>query len=768
MSKTKILCILDGFGLSVDSVNNCISQAKMPTLRYLLSSYPWTTLNADGDQVGQEIGLVGNSEVGHMNLGGLKLVPQLSYQITGSSKQAFALDKNLYPDQNFDPEVRLKTIFETKSKVIHLFTLFSTGCIHSDLRHLVGSIEAAGQAGATKIVLHLFSDGRDSDKKSLTQTWHNFTEMYCDRLAHYQDIIQLGSLGGRFFGMDRDKNWSRVLVAVTPWLAKAVSKSKATFVDFINDTNYCENALNKTNDLMARNTDKLKNILNYGDSTEMTQTLSQYKGVDFDQIEGFLSEYSKLNYTQENFDEAIVPACLQFILPSETIWLLNFRSDRVKQLTRILCDMNNYFKLDLTILTMNSYGLGIEDVDYYPVFTTKPVVNTLAETIAAAGKTQLHIAETEKYAHVTFFFNGGLEQKSTGEDWLVIPSNKVESHAQMPEMKAKEVTDYIISCLESDTDSNPFSKGSNEQGEFGGLNPRIEYNRDLKDIASEMRQNMTKAESLVWNNILKEDKTKFRFIPQKPLLNYIVDFYCFELNLVIEIDGDSHNYSLNYDELRTAELQKEGLRVIRFTNQEVYNNLDGVKNKIEEVILSTQSPKPYGLTPLKRGDLTSNSQSKSYDYIIVNYANPDMVGHTGDIPASIESMEFLDSQLARLVEACERDGHSMVIVADHGNMEFVGEYEESGHTYTDTEHNANPVPCILVNSELKMKNVELSDLFEKLDNQDLDYDRTKVGNSLSVDFRRDFDSDWLNESEIKQIKDHQLPLWYAGIWLLGL
>ncbi len=621
MSKTKILCILDGFGLNVDSVNNCISQAKMPTLRYLLSTYPWTTLNADGDQVGQEIGLVGNSEVGHMNLGGLKLVPQLSYQITHSSNQSFALDKNLSPDQNFDPQEYLKTVFETQSKVIHLVTLFSTGCIHSDLRHLVGSIEAAGHAGATKIVLHFFSDGRDSDKKSLSETWRNFTEMYCNRLTHYKHIIQLGSLGGRFFGMDRDKNWSRVLVAVTPWLAKAVSKSNATFADFINDTNYCENALDKTNTLMERNTDKLKTILNYNNSDEMTQALSQYKGVCFDKIEDFLKEYSELNYAQDNFDEAIIPACLRFILPSETIWILNFRSDRVKQLTQVLCDMNDYFKLNLTIMAMNSYGLGIEDTQYKTVFTTKPVINTLAETIAAGNKTQLHIAETEKYAHVTFFFNGGLEQKSVGEDWLVIPSNKVESHAQIPAMKAKEITDHIVSCLE--------------------------------------------------------------------------------------------------------------------------------KSSISD-------------------NLNVQSTSKAYDYIIVNYANPDMVGHCGDIPAGIESMEFLDSQLARLVEACEQDGHSMIIVADHGNMEFVGEYEENDHIYTDTEHNANPVPCILVDSELKAKNTNLESVFENLDKLNLEYSKATMSNSVSVDFRRDYTSQWLNESEIQLIQSHQLPLWYAGVWLLGL
>jgi 2,3-bisphosphoglycerate-independent phosphoglycerate mutase len=614
LTKTKILCILDGFGLNVDSANNCISRAKMPTLRKLMSNYNWTTLNADGDKVGQETGLVGNSEVGHMNLGGLKVVPQLSYQITESSNQCFNFNKVTFPDQNFDPNTFLRTRFENNPKVIHLATLFSTGCIHSDLRHLVGAIQVAGKSGATKIVLHLFSDGRDSDKKSLSETWKNFTEMYFDKLSHYESIIELGSLGGRFFAMDRDSNWDRVAVAITPWLSKAVSTSNKNFGEFIKQT-YGDEILDKTNQLMTKNTDRIKEMLNYGKSEEMIQTLSKYQGIKFSQIQSFVSEYSQLNYQNEIFDEGITPACLSFIMPKETIWLLNFRSDRVKQVTKMLVGIDSFFGIDLNIMSMNSYGLSLEkefdqtldttkndNYGYFPVFTTKPVIGTLAEKISSMSKTQLHIAETEKYAHVTFFFDGGLEKKSVGEDWLVIPSNKVENHAEKPEMKAKEITDYIL----------------------------------------------------------------------------------------------------------------------------------------------------------------DNGVGK-YDYIIVNYANPDMVGHTGDIPACIESMNFLDLQLSRLVETCEKNDHSMIIVADHGNMEFVGSYTENGQAFTDTEHNASPVPCILVKN-----NFDLDEIFENLDKENIVYDKESIKKSLRVDFRRDYSQTWLQQGEIKQIENNQLPLWYAGVWLIGL
>ena len=221
---TKILAILDGFGLKPIDINNCNGRASMPNLRSLLARYPWITLETGGESVGQEAGLVGNSEVGHLNIGGLKCVPQISYQITQSSLKSFVLGGlDNQPDQVIDPSQFLTTSFQKKSeqesdKTVHFIGLFSTGTIHSDLRHWIGAIEAAGMSGASRIILHIISDGRDSDRGSLVKTWDDFVITYKERLAPYQHLIFLGWLGGRFWAMDRDNNWDRTALGLLPML----------------------------------------------------------------------------------------------------------------------------------------------------------------------------------------------------------------------------------------------------------------------------------------------------------------------------------------------------------------------------------------------------------------------------------------------------------------------------------------------------------------------------------------------------------------------
>jgi 2,3-bisphosphoglycerate-independent phosphoglycerate mutase len=630
MKKTKILCIFDGFGIGLDSTNNCITRAKMPNFRRILKEYYWTTLNADGESVGQEAGLVGNSEVGHMNIGGLQLVPQLSYQITKSAEDGYELDTK---DKLFSPKKYLEDKFVSSSnKTVHLVGLFSTGTIHSDMRHWIGSIEAAGSAGANKIILHLITDGRDSDRQSLVETWQTFVAKFETRLQPFATKLFLGSVGGRFFGMDRDKNWNRVLVHVTPWLAAVAKEKNCSIPDFIKQK-YSSDVLGKSNVLMQKLTDNLKEmLLNDEQKEELENTpakrileiLNNGTNINLFGIEEFLCDYSILNYKKDVFDETLIPACLHQIQPNDTIWLLNFRSDRTKQIMTVLCDLNNEFQLGLDILGMNDYGiereffgepLQVANINQYkPIFQTKLVQNTLAETISNLGQTQLHIAETEKYAHVTYFLNGGNEVKHPGENWIVIPSNKVESHAEKPEMKAKEITDYIL------------------------------------------------------------------------------------------------DHGLN-----------------------------------------------------------------KHDFVIVNYANPDMVGHTGDIDAGIRSMEFLDEQFGRLLSEVEQGGHSLILIADHGNMEFVGEFQKSGKNLTDTEHNPNAVPCVIVDNKFRVNadlESNINTFLEQVKNSDL-------FNNLNIDFDllqtvlqqknyKNLDDNWLSKDEIVEITKTQLPLWYAGFLLLGL
>lgn len=552
-TKTKILCVLDGFGLRISDANNSVAKAKMPNFRNLLSNYPWTTLMADGESVGQEAGLVGNSEVGHMNLGAGRLIPQLSFQITKSAQNSFKLDNNLAPDQLIDPEVFLidKWNLETnKSNTVHLVGLFSTGTIHSDLRHWIGAIEVAGKARASKIVLHLISDGRDSDRQSLGSTWDYFLETFKERLLPFEDKIFLGSLGGRFYAMDRDNNWDRVKKG-------------------------------------------LGAILNFKIEDQVYKKFSSDTNASFDQIKPLISEITVTSYADQIFDESIYPNFISNkIEENDTVWLLNFRTDRMKQLSQMLCDLNQTENLGLTILSMNDYGIDPK-YKYFPIFKNKPVQNTLAEQISSSGKTQLHLAETEKYNHVTYFFNGGQNQKWAGEDWMVIPSNKVNSHAEKPEMKTREVTQYLL----------------------------------------------------------------------------------------------------------------------------------------------------------------ENGLGK-YDYIVVNYAAPDMVGHTGDIAACILALEVLDMQLGLLIKAVEDGDHTLIITADHGNVEFVGDYLarrispfEVGQmlNLTDTEHNPNPVPFILVT-----KNPQP----EILTKYDLEYLK---------DLNLENPQSWLLEAQIPKPK---LPLSKAGeLWL---
>ncbi len=588
---TKMLCILDGLGLTQASSSNAVSLAKMPTFRKILSQYPWITLNADGEFVGQEDGLVGNSEVGHTNIGGLKLVKQLSLQITESALNNFS---QLADDQLFDPKNLLAKKFASFPKTIHLFGLFSTSSVHSDMRHWIGAINSSLNAGADKIVLHLISDGRDSDRQSLVATWQKFMQSL--KLNEEQKAkIVLGSLGGRFYLMDRDKNYGR------NWQGLEVCLS--------------QEILEKSHQIKEFFAQELNTQIDFNTFTSYSEK------VNFDEIQKTLEELSEASYSQNNFDETIVPVRVSEnsgLKSGETVWLINFRTDRLRQLTTILTGLNQNLKANWTILTTNDYGAGDEiyldsnlenfnpnQTDgYYPIFRSQPSQNTLAQRIAEMGKTQLHIAETEKYNHVTFFLNGCQQIVFEGEEDKLIPSNKVQSHAEMPEMKSREITNYIV-----------------------------------------------------------------------------------------------QNY-------------------------------------------------------------------QKYDYIIANYAAPDMIGHTGDIQAAITTLEFLDTQLARIMELVDSGTLEVVLISDHGNIEVVGEVEVGGQKFVDTAHNPNPVPCVFIKNNFDINSFCVN--LQKLkDEYKLDLDIANFRQEFQSRINPDLNNpkDWL---DTKQIKISSVPLWYSGAFLLAL
>jgi 2,3-bisphosphoglycerate-independent phosphoglycerate mutase len=547
-----VFCIFDGFGLLPTSPNNCNGLAKMPNFQALLKNNHWTTLNADGTAVGQESGLVGNSEVGHMNLGGLQLVSQLSYQITQSSLKNFELNENIAVDQIFNPADKIKG-----QKTIHLIGLFSTGTIHSDLRHWLGAINSANSAGVKKIVLHLMTDGRDSDRASFVETLKSFEKMID---AKVKSKVIIGSFGGRAYAMDRDNNFEKVFYGLQAM--------------------YGKNLLTTTKDLQA----KYK-------ITEF-QT-AQFQPKSFDIIESIevISNLVKAEYKKDIYDEFLTPTSFEPIKEGETMWLVNFRSDRMKQIVSMLSDYNHDQKH--TILAMNDYGVSGENYEF--IFKSEPIEDGFSFYASQLGKTQLHTAETEKYNHVTYFFNGGQNVKNNGEVWTVIPSNKLLNHSEKPEMKAKEVTDVVI---------------------------------------------------------------------------------------------------------------------------------DGLG---------------------------------SYDYIVVNYANPDMVGHCGDIKAGIKSMEFLDEQLGRLLKAIDTGNHKMVITADHGNIEFVGPFEKDGKKLTDTEHNPSPVPLIIVAKDFD-SNKLIDRVYQFTKNNQIPFDLKNLSKSLTQN--NSIEGKWPTKKEIPY---PLLPLWYAGL-----
>jgi bisphosphoglycerate-independent phosphoglycerate mutase (AlkP superfamily)/very-short-patch-repair endonuclease len=827
-----------------------------------------------------------------MNLGGLKLVPQLSFQITHASQKAYDLDPKLSPDQNFDPkeflaknwnltiqdlknlkneigdlvleafkivqengpkwhtgqtlenveestflvseffdnlvswytlsDLSLQTLKEIvangfdpnyfnpvfknllkaytlsnskseedllkslnqKPKNIHLIGLFSTGTIHSDLRHWAGSIQSAGMAGAEKIVLHILSDGRDSDRQSLVATWEFFIKQYAKQLKPFEDKIFLGSVGGRFYAMDRDNNWDRVAVGL---LAMLDSKDQYLYNRFYN--------YSKQNYGGIFEKDEGMKIIR----TKSGNPRNKY---DFLIIEGKLKE-ATYQYESGTFDEHLVPSSESFVInypevgsleesfgieTSDTVWLINFRTDRMKQFVKMLLEVNQEFELDLTILGMNDYGDG-----------------------------------------------GALELKN-------LDSNQ-------------------INYSQANTSSSPLIRGDAPKEQRGSA--FLAYNSNLTKLAKENRLNSTATENLLWNNVLKENKLGYKFLRQKPILEYIADFYCSQLALVVEIDGIDHDFKGEKDLSRQESLEVLGLKVVRFTNNEVQSNLESVKKYLQKICLERQeylqsqeqtNPLPAKqASPLSGGNEEISTQKSGYypvftskpvqntlseniaklgktqlhlaetekynhvtyffnggqnqksegedwmvipsnkvashaekpemkvkeitdyllenldkyNYVVMNYANPDMVGHTGDLQAGIVSLEALDEQLGRLIPVIENGNHTLIITADHGNIEVIGEYEKNGKNLIDTEHNPNPVPLIIVNKNLELSTLiqnlakTLKELNSEIKATDLEAQLQKINSektSQNID-------QWLLPASVYK---PTLPLHLAGVLLLSL
>jgi 2,3-bisphosphoglycerate-independent phosphoglycerate mutase len=474
--------ILDGWGVAPDQKVSAVDQAQTPFVDSLYTKYPHSTLLTHGGNVGLPEGQMGNSEVGHMNLGAGRIVYQ------DLAKINLAIKNDTLKD-----ELVLKEAFayaKTYDKPVHLLGLVSNGGVHSHIDHLKGLLVATEEAGVSQTYIHAFTDGRDVDPKS-GKAFLEDVDAFAK--AH---SAQLATVIGRYYAMDRDSRWERV---------------------------------QKAYDLLVKG----------------TGTLSEDIGKSM-----------QASYEADITDEFIDPLVMAengkpiaTIAEGDVVIFFNFRTDRGRELTQMLSQRDfpeqGTKKLNLYYVTLTNYDNTFEEVNV--VYDKDNLVDTLGETLAKAGKTQIRIAETEKYPHVTFFFNGGQEIPFEGESRLLCPSPKVATYDLQPEMSAYDIRDKII--------------------------PEIE-----------------------------------------------------------------------------------------------------------------------------KGEV---------DFICLNFANPDMVGHTGDMKAAIKACEVVDSCTESIVTAALEHEYTIIIIADHGNAETMINPDGS----PNTAHTTNPVPIILVDPDIKeIRNGILADV----------------------------------------------------------
>ena len=470
MSKQVLLMILDGWGMTQDPMVSAIAQANTPFVDSLATNYPHAQLRTDGMHVGLPEGQMGNSEVGHMNLGAGRIVYQDLAKINKAVKEGtLAQEPVLQEAFNYA---------KNENRAVHLLGLVSDGGVHSHINHLKGLLNVAEDHGLSKVYVHAFTDGRDVDPKSgkgfLTQLKKHLKE----------STGELASVIGRYYAMDRDTRWERVK--------------------------------------------KAYDLLVHGKGTPSTDIVASMQE----------------SYDNDITDEFIEPICMTkngapvaTIKDGDVVLFFNFRTDRGRQLTQALSQQEfpeqEMKPLKLHYVTLTNYDDSFHGVKV--VYDKENLNDTLGEVLEKAGKTQIRIAETEKYPHVTFFFSGGRETPFEGEKRILCPSPKVATYDLKPEMSAFEIRDKII--------------------------PEI--------------------------------------------------------------------------------------------------------------------------------------ANKTADFICLNFANPDMVGHTGVFEAAVKACETVDNCAAAIVEAALKEDYDILIIADHGNSETMINPDGSPHT----AHTTNPVPLYWVTNE---------------------------------------------------------------------
>lgn len=470
--KPTVLMILDGYGLNERTDGNAVAEANTPVMDKLMKEYPFVKGYASGMAVGLPEGQMGNSEVGHLNMGAGRIVYQELTRIT----------KEIQEGIFFENPALLKAIKNCKDNdsALHMFGLVSDGGVHSHNTHIYGILELAKRNGLSKVYVHCFLDGRDTPPES----GKNFVEQLEEKMKEI-GVGEVASVSGRYYAMDRDNNYDRVKLAY---------------------------------DVLTKG----EGLTSAGGPAAIQES-----------------------YDRRETDEFVKPtvvvkngAPVAVIKDKDSVIFFNFRPDRAREITRCFCDdeftaFDRGARVDTTFVCFSDYDPTIPNKEV--AFHKIAVTNTFGEWLAANHMTQARIAETEKYAHVTFFFNGGVEAPNEGEDRILVNSPKdVATYDLKPQMSAYEVCDKLVGAIKSD----------------------------------------------------------------------------------------------------------------------------------------------------------------KYDVIVINFANPDMVGHTGVESAAIKAIEAVDECVGKAVDAIKEVGGAMFICADHGNAEQLVDYV-TGEPFT--AHTINPVPFILVN-----------------------------------------------------------------------
>lgn len=488
--KPVVLVILDGWGINPSIEGNTIKAAALPNFDYFWKNYPATALQASGISVGLFWGENGNSEVGHLNLGSGMVVYQNLPRITLAIQ-----NKTFFQNEVFSQAC---THVKKNNSDLHLIGLVSAGGIHSHIDHLFALLELAKAQRVKRVYIHAFTDGRDTPR--------NAAERYLEELETKIRQLHLGEIAtvsGRFYSMDRDNRWDREELAYNAMVAGTGTTSPSA-------------------------------------KAAITES-----------------------YTNQTFDEEIKPTVITkgghpvaTIKDNDAVIFFNFRADRARQMTKafVLPGFDNFHRPhrleNLFFATMTQYE---ENLPVHIAFPPQKVKEPLAKIIADHKLKQFHIAETEKYAHVTYFFDGGIEKPFPGEDQLVVPSPKVKSYDQVPEMSAAETTDILIKKI--------------------------------------------------------------------------------------------------------------------FTGR--------------------------------------------YSFLVINYANPDMVGHTGNFAATVKALEFVDKKIKAVVDAALSINGTVIITSDHGNCET--KIDPLSHEATK-EHTTNPVPFLLLGNDFKVSPKDDDAVFQEMIN----------------------------------------------------